>query len=1113
MYTSYTNILKIFLLGTVILMIQCKNSTKGADEVYDGLTKFDKIDPKHSGITFFNELKEDASFSYLDFNYLYIGGAVGVADFNRDGLQDLYFVATQGSNRLYLNKGNFQFEEVTAAAGVAAAVGLKTGVSIVDINQDGWPDIYQCRTGKSPSDRSNLLFINNKNMTFTESSAAYGLNSNCASNHANFFDYDCDGDLDMYLLNHPDDFSTATKLRLEQIGSEYKHDPKVDNEYVSDRLYQNNGNGTFTNVSKQAGIQKQAFGLSATIVDINRDGYPDIYVGNDYVEPDNFYINNRNGTFTDRIQEYTRHTCHFSMGADVADMNNDGLQDIMVLDMSPEGNARQKLLATVMVSDRYNTMVDYDHGHQFMRNTLQLNNGNGTFSEIGCLAGIPNTDWSWSPLAVDFDNDGFRDLYISNGHRREETNLDFVNFTLDSVKKSGKGVGDVVEYLNKIPTTEIHNYMYRNRGDLTFEDVSTTWGFSEKSLSNAAVYVDLDNDGDLDIVVNNATKPSFVYKNKTRESNEGNYLQIALEGSDQNKTGVGALVILTANGQKQMADANPIRGFLSSAESNLHFGVGKATVVDKLQIQWPDGKVQSLDNLPANQRITLKYSDAIKGTPVTQVAKTVPIFSDYSNAYGAVYRHKENRFMDFDRERLIPHKLSDDGPCVAKGDVNADGLDDIYVGASFSASGALMIQDKSGRFKTVAAPFVKDTSYEDTDALLFDADGDKDLDLYIGSGGNEIKVGAANYQDRLYINDGKGNMNPSTDNLPTETESAGSVAASDYDHDGDLDLFVGNRSIPGQYPKVPLSFILKNTGGKFQVVTDQVAADFARVGMVSDIVFKDLDNDGWDEMLVTGEWMPLEVFKNNKGTFTKHTANLGLANSNGWWNCIVAEDMDGDGDIDLVAGNTGLNTRHRASAAAPMKMYAKDFDKNNSIDPIMVYAENGKYYPVATRDLMIKQLPVLKKKFVRYAAYSTATIEDFFPESELSAAKLYVANELQTCYFENQNGTFVSKALPMEAQFAPTQTILIDDFDKNGTKDILLAGNDYGIEIETARYDAGNGLLLSNDGKGHFAPVLGVRSGFWATKDARNMQPIRLANGKKAVVVANNNDALQFFTY
>jgi hypothetical protein len=1117
MHLSRLKIPVILFWAVSILFFNCntagKDNNPEEETSYDGPAKFEKIDAKQSGISFFTEIKEDQALNYLTFNYLYLGSPVGVADFNRDGLQDLYFVSTKGENKLYLNKGGFRFMDMTSASGTSAMQGIKTGIAIVDINQDGWPDIYQCRSSRSPSERGNLLFINNKDMTFTESAADYGLSTGCSSNTANFFDFDLDGDLDMYLVNHPEDFTQVSNVRVTKVGNTFKHTNKVDNEFVSDRLYRNDGNGKFTDISKQAGIQKQAFGFSAVVMDFNTDGYPDIYVCNDYIEPDNLFINNRNGTFTDRIDTYMRHTCHFSMGADIADMNNDGLLDLMVVDMNPESVKRQKILATAMENGRYNSLVGYGYGHQFMRNTLQINNGNNTFSEIGCMAGVANTDWSWAPLAVDFDNDGFRDLFISNGQRRDVTNLDYINFTLDSVIKSGKDVADAVTHLNQIPTTEIHNYMFRNKGDLTFEDASAKWGFSEKSISNSAVYADLDNDGDLDLIVSNSNKPSFIYQNKTRESNEGNYLQIILQGSEQNKGGIGTLVRITANDQQQMADANPSRGFLSSSEAILHFGIGKATEVDHLKVQWPDGKVQNLDHIPANQRITLKYSDAQKGTPITQPAKAATLFSDYSNQYGAIFRHKENEYHDFDRERLLPHQFSDRGPGIAQGDINGDGLEDFYIGGAFRSSGALMVQDKSNHFKMITAPFSKDTSYEDTEALMFDADGDKDLDLYIGSGGNELPAGVPNYQDRLYENDGKGNMTVSIGALPMETESAGAVAVNDYDHDGDLDIFVGNRCTPGQYPKTPLSFILKNDHARFQEVTNQVAPDFAHAGMVTDIIFSDLDKDGWDDMLVTGEWMPIKIFKNNHGTFLENTSNAGLSGSNGWWNCIAAADMDGDGDIDLVAGNTGLNTRFRASADVPVKMYAKDFDNNGSMDPIIVSSEKGKYYPVNTRDVMIKQLPGLRKQFPRYAGYSEAAIEDFFPEAILKEAQLFTVHQLQSCYFENQNGRFVTHALPLAAQSAPVQAVIIADFDKNGTKDILVAGNDYGIEVETARYDAGNGLLLLNDGQCHFTPVQGAQSGFWASKDVRNIHQIQLANGKKSVVVANNNDALQIFSY
>ncbi len=1121
------------------IFLSCKNSTteNSAREASTptGPTLFEKMSTAHTGIDFTNIIQDNGSANPLIFNYVYMSGAVGVGDFNNDGLADLYCSATTGPNHLYLNRGDFKFEDVASKAGVTAPDGLKTGVTVVDINNDGWLDIYQCRTGTTPESRSNLLFINTPSPNgegwggvFTEQSVQYGLDAHCPSTHANFFDYDRDGDLDMYLLNHRTDFDKTSAIRAKQEGGKIVHITKPEDQWTSDRLYRNDSPpqpprreeeaplsaSHFTDISQKAGIENYAYGLSATIMDVNRDGWPDVYVGNDYVEPDNLFVNNRNGTFTDRLNDYMRHTSNFSMGADVGDINSDGLPDLVVLDMAPEHNRKQKTTGTTMIPERYNTMVSYGYGHQMMRNTLQLNNGDGSYSEIGCLSGVAATDWSWAPLLVDFDHDGYRDLFISNGQRRDLNDLDYNTYTLDSLLKAGVQTSQAKDFVSKMPAEQVHNYMYRNRGDLSFQDMSTAWGFSEKTHSNSAVYADLDNDGDQDIVVVNSEKPAFVYRNKTVETGAGNYLQVRLEGPAQNLRGIGAQLLLEAGGLRQIADATPIRGFISTSTDIVQFGLGKNATAEKLYIQWPDGKVQTLENLPANQRITLKYTDAKPGPSPFKAFGTSdkPLFSDITQQIGLQYKNSENTFNDFLRERLMPHSFSNQGPCLAVADVNADGLDDFYTGGSFDATGTLGIQQSNGRFALSAAPFAQDTLYEDSDAIFFDANGDKAPDLFVASGSNEAPLNSKYYQDRLYLNDGKGKLTYSPDNIPKESESGGCAVAHDYDRDGDLDLFVGGRTVPGAYPRLPFSTVLQNDGkGRFSNATNSVAPELSQIGMVTAILFADLDKDGTEEMLVTGEWMPIEVFKNQGGKFARATAAFGLDQSNGWWNELAAADLDGDGDLDLVAGNTGLNTRYRATPAAPLRLWAKDFDNNGSIDPLMGWSEGGKCYPVPFRDQLIKQVPSLKKKFVRYAAYADAMVEDVFPKKELETAQQFTANELRSCWLENSGGKLVLHALPNEAQMAPVRSIIVHDFDQNGSPDLLLAGNDYGIEVETGRADAGNGTLLLNDGKGAFHVMPNYASGFWAKKDARNIRLMRMAGGKSAVLVANNGDVLQVF--
>jgi hypothetical protein len=1117
MHCSIT-IPRLFWGAALFFFFACGEQESGISgaKKASGPALFEQLDPKNTGVSFANSLNESKEMNYLNFNYLYMSGGAAAGDFDNDGLPDLYFAATMGPVKLYRNKGNFQFDDLSDKAGLeAAATGIKTGVALVDINGDGWLDIYQCRTGASPAQRGNLLFINNKNLTFTESSAAYGLDARCPSTQATFFDYDLDGDLDLYLLNHPDDFAQTSNVRLKEAGGKQVRITEPDDEYTSDRLYRNNGNGTFTDISKQAGIQNFAFGLSATTMDVNTDGYPDIYVANDYIEPDILYINNRNGTFSDRTNDYIRHMSAASMGADWADINNDALPDLFVLDMALPTNKKTKNTITSMVNERYYTLVQYGYGEQMMRNMLQLNNGNGTFSEIGCLAGVSATDWSWSPLLVDFDNDGWRDIFISNGFRREVTNLDYIHFVYDSTLKANGGVlRDTMEHIKVVPKDPVSNYMYRNRGDLTFEDVSEAWGFGEKTFSNAAIYADFDNDGDQDIVVVRPESPSAVFKNKTVENKQGNYLQIKLEGNPQNPFGVGATVWVQNGSQTQIAYANPVRGFISTSTDILQFGLGAHNGPVEVRVQWPDGKVQSLENVSPNQRLTLKQTDAQKGPSLLKpAANNAELFTEISEQSGLNLKHRENLFFDFDRERLLPRKYSNLGPALTRGDVNGDGLDDLYLGGCFGGVRGLCIQGANGKFSLQTGLFSTDSLREDIAAAFFDADGDKDLDLYIVSGGNEAKINSPNYQDRLYLNDGKGKMSPApAGSLPAETESGGCVTPFDYDKDGDLDLFVGGRTVPGNYPKAPFSFVFKNDGkGSFSKVTTQVAPELEQIGMVTALIFADLDKDGQEEMLVAGEWMAIEVFKLTNGKFTRATQQFGLENIKGWWNCLIAADFDGDGDLDLVAGNEGLNTRYRATQEAPIRMYAKDFDNNGSMDPLMSWYENGIAYPVALRDPLIKQIPALKKKFVRYGAYAEATMEDVYPMSTLKLGIVLEVNELRSCYFENNGGKFSVRPLPVEAQCAPAKSLIAEDFNGDGTMDLLLAGNDYGPAVETNRYDAGNGCLLLGEGKGNFRYMPNRQSGFWAMREARNLALVKMANGKQAVVLTNNSSTPQVF--
>ncbi len=1128
-------VLGIFVLtGALFSLSTCRSDSQSsgpkeeADIAPPADALFKKMPAAETGIDFMTEVKEDFYDNIVLNPNFYNGGGVGVIDVNNDGNQDLFFTSTTGSCKLYLNGGNFKFTDITNIAGVAARDGFKTGVAIADVNGDGWQDIYVCRSGLRPGDtRRNLLFVNNQNNTFTESGAAYGIDDPSASNCSNFFDYDLDGDLDLYVVNYPVDFQLAHRMDLMQLedGSIVPNKaPKT--EFDSDRFYRNNGNGTFTDITKQAGLRNRAFGLSSIAMDWNGDHWPDLLVANDYIEPDFLYINNHDGTFTDQAEKSFRHMSNHTMGTDVTDINLDGLPDLLALDMLAEDYQRQKTLSTIMKDDRYKTLTDYGYGHQMMRNVLQLNNGPSgtstvqtpTFSEIGCMAGVFQTDWSWSVLSQDYDLDGWPDVFITNGYRRDVTDLDYVQFTDDSIQRTFGGISNknfktIYEYLDLIPSVKLRNYMYRNRGDLRFENKTIDWGFTDKTFSNGAAYADLDNDGDLDLIVNNIESEALLYRNTAADLKQSNWLQVRIEGAAGNPTGVGTLVRVTAGGKTWQQELTPVRGFFSCNDPLLQFGLGDIGTIDKIEALFPPGnKLITLTNQPANQRLTLKIADAKPGTLAPIMRFQQAHFNEISGARGLSFEHKEDSYSDFDNERLLPWRLSTPGPGITTGDVNGDGLDDFYIGGAAGSAGALFAQQPDGRFTRLAqSTWDTDAAFEDTGAAIFDANGDGFNDLLVASGGNSAPAGREIYRPRLYLNDGAGKFTRNDKALPHITDSGSAVAVFDYDGDGDSDVFLGGWCVPGAYPLTPNSHVLRNDNGVFTDVTAQVAPQFAQCGMVRDMVFADLNGDKKAELLVAGEWMPLTVFQLKGNKFEDATAAFGLDQSHGFWRSLVVADFDGDGDQDFAAGNLGYNTRLEASVEEPLHIYAKDFDKNGSIDPLMSYTQNGVEYPLVLREKLLKQLPGLKKKFVRNTTYAYAMLEDLFPRSELNTAFKGTANMLGSAYFENQGGKFTAKVLPNTAQIAPAQAFLAADFNADGKTDLLLVGNDYGQQIETGPIDSGNGLLLINTGKGDFSPQPACQTGLWANLDARSAQLINLKSGKKLLLVGNNNARMQVF--
>jgi hypothetical protein len=1078
---------------------------------------FELLPPERTGVTFANRLPDDTAFNILSYMYYYDGGGVAVGDVNNDGLPDLYFTSNVGANRLYLNKGNYRFEDVTDRAGVADPDGWKTGVTMADVNGDGYVDIYVSAVDFLTMHGHNVLYINNGDGTFTDRTKEYGLDFAGFSTQALFFDYDGDGDLDMYLLTHSAHPERASATRVPR-GARSPG--------VGDRLYRNDG-GHFVDVSDGAGLYGGAtrYGLGVVASDLDGDGCPDLYIANDFQEDDFLYYNNCDGTFTESIATSVGHTSHASMGVDAADLNNDGRPDLMVLDMLPDQEKILKTSANAESFDVYLQKLEAGYHPQYARNTLQLNRGQKRFSEIGYQAGVYATDWSWAPLFADLDNDGYKDLFITNGIYHRPNDLDYLAYVSDRVVQAslrGGIAGFSRALIGKMPHVPIASYAFRNNGDLTFTNQARAWGLGQPGFSNGAAYVDLNNSGALDLVVNKIDAPAAIYRNRARELTRNHYLQVVLKGSGANTGGIGAKVVLKQGGKGgtggtvQMLEQYPTRGFQSSVDPRLHFGLGPAEQIDSLTVIWPDRRHQVLTRVAVDRTLTLSQRDATGPSPGLRPGSvghpSQPLFSDVTDRLALDFTHHENRFYDFHREPLIPHLLSSEGPALAIGDVDGDGRDDIFVGGAKWQAGRLFIQRPDGSFRpSLERAFQLDSLSEDVDAVFFDANGDGRPDLYVVSGGNEFEKDDAALQDRLYVNDGHGRFRRDSLALPRLSESGSVVVPGDWNGDGHPDLFVGRRVVARHYGVTPRSYLLENDGaGHFRDVTLEKAPGLAEVGMVTSAAWIDYDHDGRLDLIVVGEWMPIRVFHQENGRFVDRTVEAGFKGTEGWWNSVTVADLNGDGRPDLVLGNLGLNSHLRASAKEPARLYVGDFGHNGTLEQIVTFYKHGVSYPLVGRDELLSLIPRLRTRYATYADFGAARVEDIFAGGELAQATLREARVFASSVaLNNGNGTFTLRPLPAVAQLAPIRAALVDDFDGDGRPDLLVGGNLYGVPPVLGRYDASYGLLLLGRGDGRFEAVDMERSGLLIEGQVRHMGRLRSAGGSRLIVVARNNDKLQ----
>lgn len=1084
----------LIIIFLTLIVTSCKRDESPSVSIKNELPVFSLLESSKTKVEFSNDLIENETLNPFIYEYFYNGAGVSVGDINNDGLPDLYFTGNMVDDKLFLNKGNLVFEDITINALGKQTKGWHTGTTMADVNGDGFLDIYVCSGGdiKNYKNQSNLLYLNNGDLTFTEQAKIYGIDDAFNSTQAAFFDYDLDGDLDAYVMNVPNELSQFTR---EEHQSLFKN-----NKNKSDHFYKNQ-DGKFIEISKELGINNHAFGLGLCISDIDNNGYPDIYIANDYEDRDYLFMN-RKGVFTEEIRQRTRHTSVFGMGIDIADFNNDGYNDIVELDMAFPNHTRSKRNMSSMSTEKFWGMVTSGNHYQYMTNTLQLNNGNATFSEIAQLAHVSKTDWSWGALLADFDNDGYKDLVVTNGREKDLKDRDFQNKLSQQISEKGSlSLDDVYAFA---PSSVQSNYIFKNNGDLTFNDNTEDWRFDTKMNSNGIAYADLDNDGDLDLILNNLNKDASIYENNSNGNK--NHIAFQLKGHKQNTFAYGAKIkIYTENGM-QVQEVSPTRGYLSSVDTRLNFGLNTSSKVKKIEITWPDRKTTILTDLKINQTHLINYNSSSYNN-IPKEKRSSFIFKDITQAKLLKY-HEENKFNDWDREVLLPYALSNQGPCIVVGDVNNDQLDDVFIGGSSGSLSQIQIQTKEGNFKVLKSnPFQADIVSEDIGALFFDSDNDGDLDLYVCSGSNEFNKNSNALQDRLYINDGEGNFTKNISALPKMISSTKIVESGDIDNDGDLDLFIGGRLTPGEYPKTPQSYILKNNNGSFTDVTNDMSEKLAFTGMVTGAKFEDINNDNLLDLTIVGEWMGFTQFINNGRTFTKQKVNI---STEGLWFSLNSGDIDSDGDIDFIAGNLGTNSKFKASKEKPFNIYGNDFDDNGSYDMVLSAYEGDKNYPIRGRECSAQQVPSLKEKFPTFKSFAESDISQLYGDKLDEALHLKARCLKSSIFINDGNGNFEMQHLPNEAQFSPIMGIVLEDINNDNYLDIIAAGNLYETEVETVRFDAGRGVCLLGNGKGDFKPISPEVSGFFAWNNVKSLTTCKI-NGRKAFVLSVNNSYPQIF--